>query len=401
MNKFKKVLLISDVPPDPYFTAGQVLNKIICTAEDIYFDFVWLNQSNLEAKNLPSNLQVLREYSYPAPSQLFVAKPTLRKLFRPLIHLLNFFKNFVVSYKVYKVANSHSSEVIWFVLQGDKPAITFLPLVHFLKQRKILHQWDPIDWWLEHRKYPLLYRKVILKISRHLEKWVDHTVVPSQTWQSLHTSQGIKSSRVDNFFTEDDVSSFNTKDEEKKPSNDFNAVFLGQFYASSELLPIIDGLRVFCNKENLHFKLHYFGSHIDSNTFEDMTIINHGHLERNDLIKEIKKYDVSILPYPKRSEFNKTSQLSFPSKLRIYLAAGLPVVSNMNLNSSPSFFLNKYYADYHINIAESSQQKLDLFIKEKATNPKHLLKRKEIAKAIVENHFSFKSEMKPFLLLLR
>lgn len=307
----------------------------------------------------------------------------------------------MISFEIFFIARAHPSKVVWLVLQGDKPAITFLPLIHILKKKIILHQWDPIDWWLEHRKKNFWYRSLIKKICRHLENWADFNIVPSHSWQSLQTSLGLKSLRIDNFFTDNDLDDYFNKEKNIHTDNIFNVVFLGQFYSNTELYPLIKRVQSFCNKEKINLVLHYYGNDIDNKIFKDLQIMNHGFLDRNQLVKEIKNFDLALLPYPKSPEHEKTSQLSFPSKLRIYLAAGLPILSNMNSNSSPEIFLKKHFPDFHYNISSEDQDDLHKFLKECLNSYATATARKRNAEMIVRSEFSFQSEMSPFLDLLK
>ena len=94
--------------------------------------------------------------------------------------------------------------------------------------------------------------------------------------------------------------------------------------------------------------MHYFGSGTPTGE-TNIEWVSHGYRKRMEMVAMIAKWDMALLPYPCDPKYAETAELSFPSKSRVYAAAGLPIVSYAPVQSSVEQFFSHHYAPYYIN----------------------------------------------------
>lgn len=395
------IALISDVPPDANYTAGQVLFKIIENTNFATFKFIWLNQSSLpDTNSFPSNCNLQSNISLQSGAAMRALRRTAFQLCARVPKLRGGVNSFfavlpaiIVGIKLGVLLRMSRVDLIWLTLQGEKLAVAYTLIAAISGKKVILHQWDPISWWMENRKHPKQIISIAEGIVDRLEKRAVINLVPSETWQKMLTHQNKAALRIDNFFSEGDLPEGAIPIRVGSPS-EVNAVFVGQFYSNMELMQLLRVLQNEAKRLGKTVILHYFGSgHVDT-LVNGIKVVSYGHISRNDLIKRIAKWDVALLPYPTEARFSDTSRLSFPSKSRVYLAAGLPILSYCNEDSSPKLFFATHYAQYFNNAKEG----LGL--------PEFLLKitdasigawatRFSASRQLIEKTFSEDAELKP------
>jgi hypothetical protein len=396
-----KITLLSDVPPDASYTAGQVLDKIIDNTRFADFTFYWLNQSDLPFPNKLSHRCPLQE-TFTFDLKFFgknVSKrilrtlnaiPKIQKIFSLAFSFLATIKNGIqISQKLRK----SDANLVWLVLQGEKLALTYFIIQKLSGKKTILHQWDPIDWWMVHKGHSKLCIRFAESIVVKIEKQAALNLVPSDAWRLDQSQRGLNSVRIDNFFLEADVPTANLPTTSSK--TELHAVFLGQLYSNAELTQLLRVLEQETQNLGRRPVLHYYGASAASLNIRGIELVNHGFMSRSELVTHISQWHLALLPYPMETHYDKTSRFSFPSKSRVYLAAGLPILSYCHLNSSPHTFFNKNYSEaYHNGFIESDLSNflnniLDIKSKESAG-------RISFAKQLITNNFSEKAELEPF-----
>ena len=114
----------------------------------------------------------------------------------------------------------------------------------------------------------------------------------------------------------------------------------------------------------------------------------------------IAKWDMALLPYPCDPKYAETAQLSFPSKSRIYAAAGLPIVSYAPVQSSVEQFFSHHYAPYYINARQNED--LTEFIRNCLDICPALVRhRREHTHSVVQQWFSADAEINKLIQVLR
>lgn len=406
MTKNMNIALLSDVPPDSRYTAGQVLRKTLENTDFIAVDFYWLNQSLLPSEeSLPSNSSLVFHGNFAYGKVKHALRVGLERLFGwiPKVRSL-LIVSFALIHPCYlglrlglKLRYSRA-DVLWMVLQGERLAITYWIISKLADKPIILQQWDPMSWWLNHRGYPNWLSSRIEKLVESLEARAKLNLVPSHAWQSALVSKGRSAHRIDNFFLDNEPKQ--TLLVRAMSLGQLNAVFLGQLYSNRELTLILGDLSRYCRLNGLEFVLHYFGSSIDGFKCDGVRIENHGHVDRESLLARIAKWDAAILPYPTERRFEDASRLSFPSKARVYIAAGLPIISLSALDSSPHQFLSRCYRENYFNIVEGGD--LPKFINYcREDTLEGMRRRRASGKKVIEDHFSSGVELAPFHKFLR
>lgn len=358
MTKNMNIIIVSDVPPDVRYTAGQVLNQAISGLSEFQFRFYWLNQSRLDVRvTLPPNC-----------STIAIVGTTYGRLFTFLVRACNYLLRraplfakpvfavkaalalaslVVTAVKLGFMVRRDPSRLIWFVVQGERPVVTYRIVSWIARKNYLLHQWDPLSWWMGHRQYPRRIIHAGQTVLSGLEQNALVNIVPSDAWKEQLAAQGKSVIRLDNFIRQqllDESRFFAIRDPRA-----LHAVFVGQFYAGQELVRTVDALRSALRSSGRNLVIHLFGSSAPVH-LAGCEVISHGHLERDELIWRISKWDLALLPYPTAAGHEETARLSFPSKARVYLAAGLPILACAPTFSGVHRFLDRHYPNYYFNI---------------------------------------------------
>lgn len=395
LNKQLSIALVSDVPPDNGYAGGQVLRRIIDATSFVSFDFFWLNQSNLPQSDPKSdNCKLVFQHNMQLGTKLSQLQnlipfsPLRRMLGKPL----KFFQAIRVGLIISKRVKELNYDYVWLVLQGELLTITYLIITLVTQKKIVFQQWDPISWWCAHRGHGIYWQRTFEYLVNCLEKLAFVNLVPSQQWKESLEAQKKRSHRIDNFIDPDYL--LREPIARNGEPNDINAVFLGQFYANNELTILVEALADYAVLKGKKLNVHYFGNGTPNYKLPNTVVHNHGYLPRETLIDTIRQWDLALLPYPFDKKLDKASQYSFPSKSRIYIAAGLPILAYAQSNSSPHLFFQNVYSDYYNNLA--SQKDIDLFIN-KACNRSINAERSRIKAAlhVVSNHFSREIELYP------
>ncbi|MDD3288187.1 MAG: hypothetical protein PHX43_04180 [Alphaproteobacteria bacterium] len=430
MTKRFNIALVSDLLPDPNFTGGQVLERIIANTGDASFEVYWLNQSRLPRPDkLPDSVTIVRRFRFKQPSRpkrrglskyhktsfsnpLYLARRFLRVVLLPLgiyrkarIMFDNSMIRFVMSssrsvvmgFRLLRQLNAKDYDLVWMVLQGEKLAVIYYILSLFLNKKFILHQWDPIGWWLQNNNFGPTLTWRLENLVYAIERRSFATIVPSHTWNKAQLKRGLHSVRVDNFCKDDEMASrrFIKLSNPKK----LQVVFIGQAYAFAELSELLERLAQHAYSIGRKLVLHCFGSGRITLKIPNLEIINHAYIDRNVLIERVSVFDIALLPYPMQLKFVQASRYSFPSKSRIYLAAGLPILSLCELDSSPHLFYEPRFGPYYLNVREAGD--LSAFVERAlSASRQDLRERAAVADEIIKENFSEISELAKFHALL-
>lgn len=358
MTKSMNIIILSDVPPDARYTAGQVLNQTISSLTECQFRFYWFNQSRLNTEvKLPPNCNAiaivgttygrLLTFLVRACNFLLRRAPLFAKPVFAVKTALALASLLATSVKLGLMVRRDPSCLIWFVVQGERPVIAYRIVSWIARKPYLLQQWDPLSWWMEHRQYPRRIIRIARSMLERLEQDALVNIVPSDAWKEQLEAQGKPAIRLDNFIRQQllDEPRFLAVSDPRA----LHAVFVGQFYAGQELVRTVEALRSVLQPSGRKLVIHLFGSSAPVH-FADSEVISHGHLERDELIRRIAKWDLALLPYPTAAGHEETARLSFPSKARVYLAAGLPILACAPTFSGVHRFLDKHYPNHYYNI---------------------------------------------------
>lgn len=400
MQKKLKVALLSDVPPDSKYTGGQVLKRIIDFTPFIDVDFFWLNQSKLSTSFRPDNQTSL------AYETTFSNGNFLNRIFR-IISRLSFrsskiekctsvifraLKSVQTGFKLRKILASNQYDYLWLVLQGEILTIVYFIVSWRNESPIIFQQWDPISWWSSHRGHGKCWSYILEKLVSLIEKRAFLNLIPSYNWQKIHLSQRKSSHRIDNFISPSELPTELPR--RAGEITETHAVFVGQFYSNTELNLLVNELADYTSKQGKKLILHYFGAGTPQFSAQNLEIMNHGFVSKETLISTIGQWDFALLPYPTDQKFELASKYSFPSKSRIYLAAGLPILSYAKSDSSPHLFYTSEYSKYYQNVLV--QKDIKEFITNACDRSENATKERiSAAKNIIDQHFSESAELIP------
>ncbi len=407
MTKSMNIIIVSDVPPDARYTAGQVLNQAMSGLAEYQFRFYWFNQSRLDTGvKLPPNCITiaivgttygrLLTFLVRACNFLLRCAPLFAKPVFAVKTALALASLLATAVKLGLRVRRDPSHLVWFVVQGERPVIAYRIVAWMARKPYVLQQWDPLSWWMGHRQYPRRIIRVAQGLLSRLEQNALVNIVPSDAWKEQLEAQGKPAIRLDNFIRQQLL------DEPRflaiRDPRALHAVFVGQFYAGQELVRTVEALRSVLRASGREVVIHLFGSSAPVH-MAGTEVISHGHLERDELIRRISKWDVALLPYPTAAGHEETARLSFPSKARVYLAAGLPILACAPTFSGVHRFLDKHYPNHYCNIEVK---------KSPATFVNQLLEagyearraRYRDARSLVSREFSDSAELQPLRKLL-
>lgn len=407
MTKSMNIIILSDVPPDARYTAGQVLNQAISGLAEFQFRFYWYNQSRLDTQvNLPPNCNTMAivgtaygrliTLTVRACNFLLRRTPLLAKPVFGVKAALSLGSLLASSVKLGLMVRRDPSRLVWFVVQGERPVIAYRIVCWIARKPYLLQQWDPLSWWMGHRQYPRRLTRVAQGQLSRLEKGALVNIVPSDAWKEQLQAQGKSAIRLDNFIQQ-------TLLEEPRylairDPRALHAVFVGQFYAGQELVRTVEALQTVLRAEGRNLVIHLFGSSAPVQ-LAGSEVISHGHLERDELIRRISKWDLALLPYPTSAGHEETARLSFPSKARVYLAAGLPILACAPTFSGVHRFLEKHYPNHYCNIEVKNNP--DTFVNKLLEASYEARKLRYVdARSLVSREFSDSAELQPLRTLL-
>ena len=95
-------------------------------------------------------------------------------------------------------------DYVWMVLQGEKLLLIYMLISLFESRRIILHQWDPLSWWMGHRNH----RPEVIRVMNRGLVWLQRRVwlnSPSHAWEAKLRTAGNKAVRVCHFFPEQEL----------------------------------------------------------------------------------------------------------------------------------------------------------------------------------------------------
>lgn len=400
------ISIVTDVPPDPGYTAGQVLHAIIGAAQDIHFQLVWVNHAGLPANaSLPANCAFSRMFNLDLTGNWlrfahFIGRIGSRsrllfKLSMVVRTAMWFAKTGLSGVRLGMHLRRSPARLAWFVVQGDKTVLCYSVASLICGKKMVVQQWDPLSWWMTHKNRPRKLLPLMSGLLDRLERRAALNIVPSDAWRDRLRGQGKQAIRLDNFFA--DPASDDARKQVVLVSDPgfVHAVFVGQFYANTELDQLLEAAGRTLRGMGKFLVVHYFGRGMPTPGSRNYRMVSHGFLSRDELVRRIGKWDFALLPYPTEDRFAEASTLSFPSKSRVYLAAGLPILSWTRQGASPDVFYKQWYGAHYHNAALDDG--LDAFLAKVATaTPKDRRERYAAAQDLVAKQFSYSSEFAPF-----
>jgi len=343
MKIFKKILLLTDIPPCSNLTAGIFLSQLCSFLPKGSLACFTVLTKGLEPKIIDALKWIPIEYCEKPPGNyaIFPSNFGFRKAISLLneLYIANIEEKRIVN-KIIKFAKKNKTNVIWAVLQGQTMIRLALPVAKKLKLPLYSNVWDPPFWWLRHNCVDKISRGYILKqFDRTISSSVSCGTASWAMAEKYHKIYGTKTVPFIPSLGEDlllkPASSLNN-------SKEFIIGLAGQIYAKD----CWDGLMNSLNSVNWKINgkdvvIHLLGGYTNFIVTGRMNIVFLGWRSQKESIKIMSKCDALYLPYWFDKNFEEEARLSFPSKYTTYIASGRPVFFHGPKYASPGRFIEK------------------------------------------------------------
>lgn len=340
----RKILLISDCPPNRHYSGSNLTVSLIKLIPDYDFAFYIIADKKLPYRDtLDKDLQ---KYSFKLRSKPNENKTSFLQYLRQ-----KYFTLPKLTRNILRFAKSQKVDCIWSILQGQTMVCVTASL---LKQNTIpvkVQIWDSLEWWLRARNIPNLLQRIYLNTFDQIILKANAIATASYNMDEEYQK---KYKRNSNVF----VSFLDKKDYHTLPqstySNTFLIGFCGQLYAKNNFLHLIDALNQLnwqvSDKKIILRMMTYIKDinslklYFDNIEMKDENVELPGWVQPEETIRLLKESDLLYCPYWFDQEFKLEAITSFPSKLTSYLVAERPILLHAPSYSSPHCFLKQYNA---------------------------------------------------------
>ena len=307
-----RIRVITDIGPSSKMTAGIVLENIIKNTP---------NQIEIDGYILHGKEDVNYELSRYVDFDSFVkiSKPNERWVSSRFFRLFNIFGEILsrkyterISREIIQEESRNRSDLILLAIQGQTSIRIALALSHAGYDISTIW-WDSYSWYQKSRNVPNIVNRELAQLYQRIQK-NGHHLVPSHRFAE---ELGLKTN-FEVFYSQYEFMGSTVQD-----LSTINICFVGQMYSRDEINEFLELMDIIgWNHEGRNISLHTYGSE----SLDHPMLKHHGWLDSADLISEIAGYDLAFLPYPKSDSMSNVVETSFPSKLAVYLSAGLPVI---------------------------------------------------------------------------
>jgi hypothetical protein len=194
----KKVLIISDILPSKFMTAGNVLSLLheeISNEQEI----IYICLHNIELKYLVfEQIGSQSVYFFERPVENWNLKyrvSIFSKAINLIGELLSVRDSIFMSREIIKIINRENPATVLHVIES-KTSIQVSNRVlnqKFLKSINIGVYWDPIEWWIKSRKTNLVISKYLILLNKKNILNYDKIIAPSDNMKNYLINIGAKS----------------------------------------------------------------------------------------------------------------------------------------------------------------------------------------------------------------
>jgi hypothetical protein len=194
----KKVIIISDILPSKFMTAGNVLSLLheeISNEQEI----IYICLHNIELKYLVfEQIGSQSVYFFERPVENWNLKyrvSIFSKAINLIGELLSVRDSIFMSREIIKIINRENPATVLHVIES-KTSIQVSNRVlnqKFLKSINIGVYWDPIEWWIKSRKTNLVISKYLILLNNKNILKYDKIIAPSDNMKNYLINIGAKS----------------------------------------------------------------------------------------------------------------------------------------------------------------------------------------------------------------
>lgn len=205
---------------------------------------------------------------------------------------------------------------------------------------RISFMWDHPSWWAKSHGLSDISSQKFVREWTSLQEHAHVRLLPSERARELFTELPGTRSEVLYPHLESPPrtirNSFNRSSKQAK----IRVAFAGQLYAKPEFLRFVKFLETAkWRGATGSIELHVFGSDPE---IEHPDVHYHGWKPARNLVSDLAEMDVALLPYPSEDFMKVVARTSFPSKLSLYLSAGLPIIFVGPADSAAYSFIRQH-----------------------------------------------------------
>lgn len=344
----KRILLLTDMPPTPDYTAGIVLDQLTRFLPKDSLACFSVIEPSLEIKVSSHLIDAPFEYATKPREDLAVSYQKKHQAFSQTHALIRelYIHRFQINRLATKViifAKKVNPDILWCILEGQTMISLALPVSKALNVNFLTQVWDPPGWWLRTRKVPsIIQSRIIKQFGRAISASSSCATASEEMAIEYQQRHGTKT-----FALLPSLEKKQSYPPAQKPNSKKKLTIgiAGQLYAGDEwqaLLSALDLIDWKLEKRNVDIKV--IGKQIIGNVTRKANIHFVGWNSQTETIKILSQCDILYCPYWFDPQFETEARLSFPSKLTSYLASGRPVFFHGPEYASPALFLKKHEA---------------------------------------------------------
>lgn len=336
-----KALLLSDIPPCSNYTGGVVLaDECRLLDEGSVAAFVVLNPhlrpepaSGLDW--IPTQIET-KPCEFGMHNGHGLLSATAREGYRAIVQKSKLVRSAV------EFGRAHECDRVWAILEGQTVIRMAVSVARTLGVPLHTQVWDPPSWWLQaHHVDPFNG----FRILRHFERAIRQSrCCGTASWamaEEYSASYGVRTIPLVSSYP---AGAAKAPRAGLRQPDRVTIGMIGQFYARDAWQSLLAGLAASSWKVNgKDVQIYYLGKEPLADVPAER-LVHGGWRAPVDAIAALSdNADLCYCPYPFGRDLKEVARLSFPSKVVLYMAAGLPVLCHAPLYSSPAryFMRNK------------------------------------------------------------
>ena len=339
------ILLLTDVPPCKNFTAGIVLHDLCSMLPENSWSCYCVKHPNVDATLSPEfDGTPYKTTPKPIQSAYSTVSGFLGQAISYLVELYRSkITTKIIAKDIITFAKEQNATAIWCTLQGqtmiqlanEVRAGTDLPLYTTI--------WDPPGWWLRDNKVDKYSSKRYLgEFDKALKS--SHCVMTASRSMSTYYTEHHGANCV-NVVAGLDESLVKSPKTTLNDDQNIIITIAGQLYARKEIDTLVNLLNTLqWNIIGKKIILRMIGAHANLYSSHPCNIEYLGWYNQGELINKLAESDILYCPYWFSHEFSQEANLSFPSKVPRYMAAGRPILFHGPKNCSPAMYLSAQHA---------------------------------------------------------
>ena len=319
-----KLLVLSSSPPGTRHGGGVIQDQILRRyPRDRYVCFaVHPHEKPNDGEKWPPSLEGV-------PLQVGALVPRLRlkgeRFYQTVLRLLGF--QLLAPWRIRQAVafgRQHQVELVWATLQGEALLLAArvakglgVPLVGTI--------WDDPEGWLADGGYDTLSRRLLLGHFREALRLARRVSTVSEAMQEAYRQEyGLDSQLLRHGHDWEDSA---VSPEVNSPRQGVTVGFVGNVYGEDAWLAFLAA----CARLNAEGGLppvgvRLLGGKCFPYPHPGVAVDNQGWLPRKEMLRRLAAVDFCYLPYWFTADKRRHAELSFPTKLTTYMAAGRPVL---------------------------------------------------------------------------